>query len=293
VSQLAQLRQKIRSVKTTKKITHAVRLVSMSFYNKLDKMNKPLQDYSAQIKDAFFRVLQQDASWTTPVLFPVDSHDTAPLYIIVATSKGLCGSLNSNLFKYINSQLATGNAQHAKFIAIGQRAVPFIKESGRGEVVASYQELNSNNFITIADNIVEKILQASQPFSSVTVFTSEAKSFFLQQPLKSKLIPLSKAEMQLETERNNFQTQSSNSIIWEQEVPVILDYLAVRYMRSAVIALLFQGLRAEQAARFLAMENSTKNAEKYLDRLTLQFNKLRQGLITKEITELSADSPEE
>ena len=78
-------------------------------------------------------------------------------------------------------------------------------------------------------------------------------------------------------------------MIWEQDVPVILDYLAIRYMRSAVIALLFQGLRAEQAARFLAMENSTKNAEKYLECLTLQFNKLRQGLITKEITEEIAE----
>jgi F-type H+-transporting ATPase subunit gamma len=86
--------------------------------------------------------------------------------------------------------------------------------------------------------------------------------------------------------------EPDDTILWEQPQEEVLDFLAIRYLRSTIIQHIFQALRAEHAARFMAMENSTNNAEKYLDRLTLQFNKLRQSLITKEVSELSSSLPQ-
>lgn len=300
MSQLVPLKQKIRSIQTTKKITHAVRLVSMSFYNKLDKLNVPLQKYTKTIKDLFLDVLMHAPEWKSSLLFPQDIFDTMPLYIIVSTSKGLCGSLNSNLLRYIEKSLFVEKQQAPQFIVIGQKAIAFIKAGEFKSCISStYSELSSNNFIAIADDLVDKIINSGARYSSVTFYTSDAKSFFVQRPYKFTLIPMSldpisdgsSKTTQADEGLLHEDDQSTSSPIWEQSSEDVLDFLSARYLRSAIIHVLFQALRAEHAARFLAMENSTNNAEKYLERLTLQFNKLRQSLITKEVSELTSSFP--
>lgn len=301
MSQLIPLKQKIHSVQTTKKITHAVRLVSMSLYNKLDKMNTPLKKYTQNVKNIFLNILAYRPKWKSPLIFPQDIFDSMPLYIIVSTSKGLCGSLNSNLLRYIEKSLFIEENQNPQFIAIGQKAINFVK-SKNFKTLSNYSELSSSNFISIADDLINKIAHSQTHYSSVTFYTSEAKSFFLQRPYKFTLTPMSRdpisdQEKESNPEINNDPAVLKGSIqntidpIWEQDQQEILEFLAIRYLRSAIINVLFQALRAEHASRFLAMENSTNNAEKYLERLTLQFNKLRQTLITKEVSELSSGFP--
>jgi F-type H+-transporting ATPase subunit gamma len=223
-----------------------------------------------------------------------------PLYIVVSTSKGLCGSLNSNLLRYIEKSLFIEKQQTPQFIAIGQKAITFIKEGEfKSCIPTTYPELSSNNFIAIADDLVDKITKSGVRYSSVTFYTSEAKSFFLQRPYKFTLIPMSLDPIvglenklaQADEALWHEDDPSGNQPIWEQPEEDVLDFLSVRYLRSTIIHVLFQALRAEHAARFLAMENSTNNAEKYLERLTLQFNKLRQSLITKEVSELTSSFP--
>mgnify|MGYP001585076986 CR=1 FL=1 len=297
MSQLVQLRQKIRSVQTTKKITHAVRLVSMSLYNKLDKSTLTLKTYTKKLKTLFLGLIAHVPNWKNTLLFPGDALDKTPLVIIIATSKGLCGSLNSNLFRYIDSSLFLEKQQEPKFIAIGQRAIAFVKEKGFAhQMLSSYAELNSSNFIALADDLVEKITNKISPYSSVTFYSNEAKSFFAQRPCKVSIVPML-AEPSLSGDGLDEMQKTSDSddlqelLIWEQDKNSVLDYLAIRYLRSSIIQILFESLRAEHASRFLAMENSTNNAQKYLERLTLQFNKVRQSLITKEVSELTAGQP--
>ncbi len=299
MSHLVQLRQKIRSIQSTKKITHALRLVSMSSYNKLDKANAPLNVYAQSVKTFFRDVLIYAPEWKSSLFFPQDILDSNPLYIIVATSKGLCGSLNSNLLRYLDTSLFIEKQQKPTFIAIGQKAISYVKEHDLGDLAWSYTELNSNNFIALADDLVDKITSNPTAYSSVSFFSSYAKSFFSQQAQKFTLIPMSLdiSDKTNDIDKNKTQTtvnedeSSFDAPIWEQNKEQILDYLAIRYLRSSIINILFQALRAEHAARFLAMENSTNNAEKYLEKLTLQFNKMRQALITKEVSELSASFP--
>jgi len=298
MSHLVQLRQKIRSIQSTKKITHALRLVSMSSYNKLDKANAPLNVYAQSVKSFFREILTYAPEWKNTLLFPQDVLDAQPLYIIVATSKGLCGSLNSNLLRYLDTALFIEKQQKPTFIAIGQKAINYVKEHDLGELAWSYTELSSSNFIALADDLVDKITNSPTAYSSVSFFSSYAKSFFSQHAQKFTLIPIAldvpdKAngsdkikQLVLSEDEVSF-----DAPIWEQNKEQILDYLAIRYLRSSIIHILFQALRAEHAARFLAMENSTNNAEKYLEKLTLLFNKTRQALITKEVSELSASFP--
>ena len=295
MAQLTQLRQKIKSIQTTKKITHAVRLVSMSLYNRMDKQDAPLKYYTQQIRRFFAKLLTQNPNWQQPILFPADKANANPLIIVIATSKGLCGSLNANLFRFTEEALRTSNSQNPTIIAIGQRAIKFVREQSNGTILCTYPELDSNNFIALADDLVDKIINAQSPYSSVTFFHNVAPSFFLQKPTSNPLIPMRLDQLQQPNNKNiepeAATVKTSTDLIWEQPSIEILNHLALRYLRSSIIHLLFQSLRAEHAARFLAMENSTNNAKKYLEQLTLEMNKLRQTLITREVSELSSLAP--
>lgn len=293
MSQLAQLKQQIKSIQTTKKITHAVRLVSMSLYGKLERQRAPLSTYMHNVRSLFIH-LAQGAQWNDHILFPGDVLDQNPLLIIVGTSRGLCGSLNSNLFRYVNKAVFVESHQQAKVIAIGQKAIKFAKEAQLGEISCIYHELTSHNLTTITDDLMEKILYAQQAYSSVTFFSNELKSFFMQRPLKTTLIPACLDDH--DTEHATTQGQAHNvledsQIIWEQDFNAVAANLAQMYLRSTITNTLFQALIAEHAARFVAMDSSYTNAEKILERLTIQFNKLRQALITREVAELSASLP--
>jgi F-type H+-transporting ATPase subunit gamma len=281
VSQLTSLKRKIKSIQTTQKITHAVRLISMSFYSKLEKQNVFLQEYKNSIYELFTQLAASMPEWRNPILFPEDILDSTPLIIIASSSKGLCGSFNSNLFRYIERSLFLEKHQKACFITIGQKATSFIKEKDIGKIIQSYEELNTSNFGAIAEKLVSIINDSQNGYSSVSFFSNHLKNFFVQRPHKNTLIPVS-----LEKVKNDV---FDANIIWEQDKELVLDYLALKYLKSSVLNILFQSMISENAARFLAMDSSTTNAEKILEKLTLQFNKTRQALITKEVAELSSN----
>ena len=111
MAQLTQIRQKFRSIVTTKKITHAVRLVSMSLYSKLEKQKNNLQNYTKSIFQLFNYAKTHNPEWKNKILMPGNILDSKPLFIIISTTKGLCGSLNSNLLKYIQKTLILENHQ--------------------------------------------------------------------------------------------------------------------------------------------------------------------------------------
>ena len=121
---------------------------------------------------------------------------------------------------------------------------------------------------------------------TVSFFVNEARSFFAQKAVRKTVLPVShNSKVRPFKDRQDAGTED---VLWEQPVQEILDFVARRYLRGRIIQLLFNDMRAEHSARFLAMESATKNAEKIIDKLTRQFNKMRQAMITKEISELSA-----
>lgn len=291
MSHLIQLRDQIKAVQTTKKITHAVRLVSMSMYAKLEKLSVPHKSYFKSIANFFTALLDRDAEWQHPVFNPNDLLDSKPLYIVIATSKGLCGSLNSNLFRFLEQSFFLQPHQTAEFIVLGQRGIRYIKGKQWGEIIYAYPELSSNNYMTIAEDIVDRIVNSKKNYSSVTFFGSHLRTFFHQQPKKIVLLPLQRSGLNLFTDDKDLADTSAplgEDPIIEQSINQLLEYSATSYAHSFVINVLFQAILAEHAARFLAMDSSTTNAEKYLEKLTLHYNKIRQAVITKEVAELSS-----
>ncbi len=293
--QLSILKQKLNSIKTTKKITHAIRLISMSFYSRLEKQSKYLNNYQKTITQIFSQLLSQETEWKHSRLFPQDIMDTNPLFIIISSAKGLCGSFNGNLFRYFERTFLLEKHQVPTFITIGQKATKFITELKNVNIIYKQKELSSSNFSNISKEISKIILENKTIYSSVTFYHNYFKNFFIQKPQKTTLTPIN-----LQSLTHNNSTSSSSKdleqkisdyedLIWEQDKNTIINYVAKRFIISSTFNILFQSLISENASRFIAMDNSTTNAEKYIERLTLQYNKSRQTLITREVAELSVN----
>lgn len=283
MSKQIQLKEKIKSIQTTKKITHAIRLVAMSLHGKLRTQTPDIQNYSQKLTTLFYELLQYNENWQNPFLLN-NIPDTNPLFVIISTSKGLCGGLNSNLFKFILNNLELAKIQTPKFVTIGLKAPKFINDNNLGEIILSYNDFNSNNYLSIASNFMERAANKSSYFTSVTIFYNEPKSFFAQKPAMLKLLPFEVNQTTINTQKHT--TKSSTELIWEQDNKRILDYLCLAYLKGQIINILLKALESEYSARFLAMDNSTTNAEKYIEKLILQYNKLRQAEITKEVSAL-------
>lgn len=278
MSTLISLKNKIKSIQTTQKITHAIRLSSMSVYSKLEKQSKFLSDYSVHVSNMFSQILSCSPDWKNPIFSPDDILDVNPLFIVISSSKGLCGSFNSNLFRYFERACFIEEHQVAKFITIGKKSESFIKSKKLGESVLSIDELTVSNFDSVAKEI-SSLINSHYEFSSVSVYSNLFKSFFVQKPHKTTLIPIDVSKRK----------GDEIEFLWEQPKDQILNNLALKYLNSSILNILFQSLIAENASRFVAMDSSTNNAEKLLERLILHFNKTRQTLITREVSELSVN----
>lgn len=301
MSHLANLKNRINSIKTTKKITHAMRLIAMSLYSKLDKEQKTLEYYQKTLKEFFEELSARCPEWENHTFFPTDLLDSSPLFIVISATKGFCGGINNILFQYTEQKLVIEEHQKATFITIGKKATNFVNEKNLGEIIESYHDLKSNNFTEIARKIADLIMQRKMPFSSVSVYSSIFKNFFTQRPIKTTIIPLQEEVNKIELENiERLEQEAAEQAkvlttvnldidpLWEQDKTYITNVMAEKYLHSHLTHILFQALIAEYASRFVAMDGATTNAENYLETLTLQFNKMRQALITREVSELSA-----
>lgn len=284
MAQLTQLKRKIQSIQTTKKITHAIRLVAMSTYSKIEKETEFLKSYKKNITQIFAQLLGNNTELTNKILFPKDILDSKPLYIFISSSRGLCGSFNSNLIRYIERTIILEKHQNPEIITIGQKIKKAIESKNIGKIVLSFDEVNTGNLEIISKEIIEKIYSANGTYSSVCFYSNILKNFFIQRPIKTTLIPA-----QIDFQELNDSKKIEFDPILEQDQTEILDFIALKYIKSIILEILFQSLISENASRFLAMDSSNTNAEKILTKLILQYNKSRQALITREVCDLSAN----
>ena len=274
---LIQMRQKIKAIETIKKITHAMRLISMSNHTRMRARQKPLQEYKSYCTNLFLKAKAAHPTYTNKLIEPFEK-DSNPLLILVGSQKGLCGNFNSALYHVFARALNELSVEKASLVVVGKKAVDFITEQQIAKVITSFRHFTYPKIETIAQQITNIIVDAEIPFTSVTFVSNMSKTFFIQNPEITRVIPFDTTKEFPETELE---------FIWEQSSEKILDMLVHQYIFAQVSYLLFESILAEQAARFLSMDSSTRNAETALDATTLQYNKLRQAKITKELTELT------
>lgn len=278
MAQLVNMKQRIKAVETIKKITNAMRLISMSAHNKLKNKKSNLDSYVNtlnSITSIVGKSIQQ-----SQLVIPKNNSSTqkhANLIIIIGSEKGLSGNFNTQLFKFIASTIL--DSKHNKYIGIGTHAVKYLHRQNI-KTIKEYTSFNHNNFLDIADDISSIILNNLNKFNRISSYSNKPKSFFIQEPTETIIFPYS-----ISSKYNT--SNNIDEYIWEQNPQDLYAQLQKLQINTSLQKILFESLLAEQAARFISMDSSTRNAESLLNKMKIEYNKARQATITKELIELT------
>lgn len=282
-SQLIQMRQRIKAVETTKKITHAMRLISMSTHSRLRQKKAHLETYINAFKHLSNVVKNLKKDEDNTKLNSSGTNEISNiknLIIIVSSQKGLCGSFNQNLFNLFSSEYSELNRQYY-IITIGKYGSDFLHNRYKKEPLKKFEQFGWLNYVNIAQSITDTILLYN--FDEVTIYSNISRSFFVQKPQKKQILPI----LDELTEETKVE-EDLEEYIWYEDAHVIFNYIRKSTLLLTLQEILFESLLAEQAARFLSMDAATRNAENLIVSMKLEYNKIRQASITRELTELSS-----
>jgi len=289
MTQLAHIKTRIATIQKTQKITTAMRLIAMSFYSRLEKQKNILNAYRSTVLELTPLLFTEHASVPAgyrTLIQPTKEHtDHTPLVIVCSSAKGLCGGLNNNLIRFFERTLIAPKAGKPSFIALGNKACAYLDNGRHGNVIARFPEYHLNTLPTVVQSIVQAIVTAPKPYSSVTIFYTHLKNFFMQIPTEKAILPLAKNSSEGSPEATTL--PNKDNALWEQNPAALGSTIFEYYLATEFTHAFFNNLISENAARFIAMDQSTNNATRYLEMLHLAYNKSRQNTITREIAELA------
>lgn len=263
MTHLINLRQRIKTVETVKKTTNAMRLIAMSTHSRVRQQQEQLIYY----RDTLAQFLSKSLSGLSDLVTEQDNGST--LVILIGSQKGLCGAFNTALYKYF---LMHKPAEY-KLIVLGKQMHNLVQKT---EAIGRFYDIFSlNNYIDVAQELCT--LEPLTQYHKVLIFYQEQKTFFLQRPTIKQLWPLATPS----------QSDVQDPISFEEKADILYHKLLSQYISIELKALFLHSLLAEQAGRFLSMDSATRNADTLLNTMKLDYNKLRQAQITRELTDLS------
>ena len=278
------LRRRIRSVASTSQITRAMQMVAASKMRRAQDaalMTRPFAQLLYRIQRHATTQVPND--FTHPLLERREVRRRG--VILVSTDKGLCGALNSNLFR------SAGEFDPAttKFIAVGKRAAQFIAHTGR-QLVAEFAFTDSPQFAearpiaSFARDLflkreVDQVQVVATRFINTMTQDAVVVEFLPIGEIKGLKIPGAESEAEIAADRRQF--------LFEPSTESVLEYLFGHYLNIYIYRVLLDAKASEQSARMVAMKGATDNADRLIKELTLEYNNLRQGNITKELLEIA------
>ena len=275
MSQLIHMRQRIKTIETIKKVMGAMRMVSRSFHTRMNHSKAVFYEYKDTVKQLFTFLRIHNQTWHNALFFPsVEQQRT--LYIIVGAHKGLCGTYNTEINYWITNHKELLQAPSTHTIIIGKKIVDHMDKL-KISVMQQLPELKVSSLKELVKEIIAIITKAQPHYTRVIIISNHPQSFFINRMRETTVIPLENIQESDDAFRYE---KSSDSLM-------LLDALAQAYLYDVVYNALFESLLGEHAARFITADNATRNANRFLNRMKLQYNKLRQAKITKELTELA------
>lgn len=277
MSQLIHMRQRIKAIGTIKKITSAMRLISRSFHTRMYREQTHYKEYQAALARVFQTVLTHAPTEGSPSFFPEQTSSPKELFIIIGSQKGLCGSFNAPLFYWIDTHKEELFAESSHLVVIGKRITEHLKKSG-AHSIKTLSELKLTTINSLTQELFKIITNQKGNYTKVRTLSCFSKSLFTQECKEQQIIPF--------TFPHTVES-SAPDYTWMHDSEKIINSLVTMHITEKLRTALFSSLLAEHNARFTAMDNATRNAENFLDTMKLQFNKMRQAKITKELAELA------
>ena len=277
-----EVRTKIASIKNTQKITRAMEMVAASKMRKTQDRMLASRPYSEKM----WQIIQH-LSFAHPSYrhsFMVEK-DVSTIGIIVMTSdRGLCGGLNSNLFRKLLKQIQNWEEQgkKVKLGIIGRKGVSYFASMG-GDSIAQVTHIGEEAGLADIVGVIQVMLDAfrDNQIQELHLAYNDFVNVMVQDPTVKQLLPI-------DSTTENAELLHHWDYIYEPEAEQVLDSLMIRYAESIIYQAVLENNGSEQAARMVAMKSASDNAGKLIDELQLVYNKARQAAITQEISEIVA-----
>ncbi len=278
-----EIRTKIGSIKNTQKITRAMEMVAASKMRKTKDRMQATRPYSKKIGQIIKHLAYANPEYKHPFLVRREVKRVG--VIVISSDRGLCGGLNSNLFRKMLSQLIQWDKSNIEVdvCTIGIKAAGFFANLKMLRLVGQVSKLGDSPHLNDICGVINIMLDAYKQGSidELHVVNNEFVNTMTQRPTIEKLLPIVPDEIE-----NNL--GGHWDYIYEPDAKEILDNLLARYIESIVYQGLVENNACEQAARMVAMKSASDNAGNLIGELQLIYNKARQAAITQEISEIVA-----
>ncbi|MDD2802516.1 MAG: F0F1 ATP synthase subunit gamma [Methylococcales bacterium] len=277
-----EIRTKISSIKNTQKITRAMEMVAASKMRKTKDRMQATRPYSKKIGQIIKHLAHANPEYKHPFLISRETKRVG--LIIISSDRGLCGGLNSNLFRKTISNLVQWEKDgiEVDVCTIGTKAFSFFS-SLKTNLVGQVSKLGDTPHLQDIVGIIKIMLDAynNGQIDQLYIANNDFVNTMTQRPTIQQLLPVIDNETEEKLNRHW-------DYIYEPDAKEVLDYLLVRYIESIVYQGLVENNACEQAARMVAMKSASDNAGNLISELQLVYNKARQAAITQEISEIVA-----
>jgi F-type H+-transporting ATPase subunit gamma len=286
MASLKDLRNRIASVKATRKITKAMQMVAAAKLRRAQEAATAARPYAERMDLLLGNLGRRANPANAPRLLVGTGKDEVHLLIVMTAERGLCGGFNSNIAKLARADAVRlrADGKTVKILTVGRKGADNLRRDW-GSRIVERMDLRGQKQITfaIAGDIAGKVLALfdAGEFDVATLYFSEFKSVITQKPTALQLIPA-----RIPPANGAAGAGAEAAYEFEPDENEILAELLPRNLATQVYRGLLENAASEQGARMSAMDNATRNAGDMIDRLTLNYNRTRQAMITKELIEI-------
>ncbi len=292
---LKDYRDRIASVKSTKKITSAMKMVAASKLKKAQTQAEASQPYARAMAAMLTRVAAGvTVTNASPKLLIGTGSDQTHLLVVVTSDRGLCGGFNGNLIRKARLEITRLEAEgkDVKLITVGRKARDLLKREHGSKIIESFTGIGSGKRVNFseANQITQLVLEQFETggFDICSMVYNNFVSVLAQKPQAQQIIPFKLPELDKANDNDALSEadEVKSPYAFEPEEEEILSQLLPRNLGVQMFRALLDSAAGEQAARMTAMDNATRNAGKKINDITLIYNRARQAAITKELIEI-------
>jgi len=274
-----EIRTQISSIKSTQKITSAMEMVAASKMRKAQERMQVGKPYTSRMRSVIGHLANANPEYKHTFMEQREVNRVG--FIVVSTDRGLCGGLNTNMFKAALQSMQSYSQEGSSIdlCLIGAKATAFFNRFG-GNILASTRDIGESPSVADLIGSVKVMLDsyADNQIDKLYLVSNEFVNAMTQSPTVTQLLPLEPNEDEA--------FQHHWDYLYEPDAEELLEGLLTRYIESQVYQAVVENSACEQAARMIAMKSATDNAGDMIDDLQLVYNKARQAAITQELSEI-------
>ena len=281
---LDDLRKRIKSVKSTQKITKAMKMVAAAKLRKAQENAEKGRPYSEKMNNIILNLSNSITDKeNAPKLLTGTGADKVHLCVVLTADRGLCGGFNTNIVKKAKSffEKIKSEEKSLKIITVGSKGYDQLKRIYGSQIIEkiSFKDSKIANYLD-AEIVGKKIIELFEKneFDMCTIFYNQFKNVITQIPQEQQIIPLKSSKVKENAVDDNYE--------FEPEEDEILSNLLPKNISTQIFKAMLENSASEQGSRMSAMDSATRNAGELVDKLTINYNRSRQAAITKELIEI-------